>query len=80
MKGPIENIPSEVEIQDGGLIFSLPVWVEAPVRFRRSEVVELDSQEVSPRLEKERDKATNSIKQMLTSQGLRKRREKGSCG
>ena len=51
-KGPIENIPREVEIQDGGLIFPLPVWVESPTRFRRSEVVELDSQEVGPRLEK----------------------------
>ncbi|KAG5594599.1 hypothetical protein H5410_035831 [Solanum commersonii] len=76
VKGPIENIPREVEIQDGGLIFSLPVWVEAPARFRRSEVVELDSQEVNPMLEKETDKAANSIKQMLTSQGLGQRRER----
>ncbi|KAG5571543.1 hypothetical protein H5410_061309, partial [Solanum commersonii] len=76
VKGPIENIPREVEIQDGGLIFSLKVWVEAPTRFRRSKVVELESQEVSPRLEKERDKAANSIKQMLTSQGLGQRRER----
>lgn len=57
MKGPIDNIPREVEIGDGDLIFSLPVWVEAPARFRRSEVVELDSRDVSPRLEKEGDKA-----------------------
>ncbi|KAH0729739.1 hypothetical protein KY290_000867 [Solanum tuberosum] len=79
VKGPIENIPREVEIQDGCLIFSLPVWVEAPARFCRSEVVELDSQEVSPRLEKERDKAANSTKKMFP--GIRaKERGKQSCG
>jgi len=79
VKGPIENIPREVEIQDGCLIFSLPVWVEAPARFCRSEVVELDSQEVSPKLEKERDKTANSIKKMFP--GIRaKERGKQSCG
>ncbi|KAH0645495.1 hypothetical protein KY284_033379 [Solanum tuberosum] len=76
LEGPIENIPREVEIQDGSLIFSIPVWVEAPTRFRRSEVVYLDSQEVRPRLEKERDKTANSIKQMLTYQGLGQKRER----
>ncbi|KAG5630551.1 hypothetical protein H5410_002268 [Solanum commersonii] len=79
VKGPIENIPREVEIQDGCLIFSLPVWVEDPARFCRSEVVELDSQEVSPRLEKERDKAANSMKKIFP--GIRaKERGKQSCG
>ncbi|KAH0648324.1 hypothetical protein KY285_033572 [Solanum tuberosum] len=51
-------------------------WVEDPARFHRSEVVDLDCQEVRPRLEKERDKAANSIKQMLTSQGLGQMRER----
>lgn len=36
---------------------------------------ELASQEVGPRLEKERDKAADSIKQMLTSQRIGLRRE-----
>ena len=39
-------------------------------------MVELESQEVSPRLEKERDKVANSIKQMLTSQVSGQRRER----
>lgn len=75
VKGPIDNISREVEIGDGDLIFSLPVWVEAPARFRRSEMVELDSRDVSPRLEKEGDKVVDSIKEMSTSHTLGLRKE-----
>ncbi|KAF3642557.1 hypothetical protein FXO37_22455 [Capsicum annuum] len=47
VKGTFNDIQKEIEISDGDLIFSLPVWVEAPIRFRRSEVVVLGKQKSS---------------------------------
>ncbi|XP_059292231.1 uncharacterized protein LOC132045675 [Lycium ferocissimum] len=34
VKGPKEKIPTEVEIVDNGLIYSLPVWCESPATYR----------------------------------------------
>ncbi|WMV38227.1 hypothetical protein MTR67_031612 [Solanum verrucosum] len=35
VKGPREKIPMEIEIEDGVGIFLLPVWCEAPARFKK---------------------------------------------
>ncbi|KAH0639966.1 hypothetical protein KY290_037250 [Solanum tuberosum] len=32
-----EKIPSSIEISDRDLIFTLPVWIDAPVRYRKKE-------------------------------------------
>ncbi|KAG5624606.1 hypothetical protein H5410_009824 [Solanum commersonii] len=34
VKGPLEEIPRFVEIADGDIVFSLPIWVEAPARYK----------------------------------------------
>ncbi|KAH0757441.1 hypothetical protein KY290_020934 [Solanum tuberosum] len=36
VKGPLKEIPAYVEVSDGEFNFSLPVWCEAPARFRRN--------------------------------------------
>ncbi|KAG5609421.1 hypothetical protein H5410_020702 [Solanum commersonii] len=36
VKGPLKEILAYVEVSDGEFNFSLPVWCEAPVRFRRN--------------------------------------------
>lgn len=43
VRGSFNNIPREVEVSDGDHIFSLPIWVEAPTRFRRTREVGLDN-------------------------------------
>ncbi|KAF3656348.1 hypothetical protein FXO37_15519 [Capsicum annuum] len=35
VKGALKDIPTYVEASDGEYIFSLPVWCEAPARYRR---------------------------------------------
>lgn len=37
VKGPREKIPTEIEIEDGDGFFLLPVWCEAPARFKKKE-------------------------------------------
>ncbi|KAG5603471.1 hypothetical protein H5410_024963 [Solanum commersonii] len=36
VKGPLKEISAYVEVSDGEFNFSLPVWCEAPARFRRN--------------------------------------------
>lgn len=36
VKGPLKEIPTVVEVNDGDLTFALPVWCEAPARYRPS--------------------------------------------
>lgn len=37
VRGPRVKSPSSVEINDGELIYTLPLWVEAPTRYHRKE-------------------------------------------
>ncbi|KAG5572325.1 hypothetical protein H5410_062091 [Solanum commersonii] len=46
VKGPLKEIPAYVEVSDGEFNFSLPVWCEAPARFRRkSDLMHVDQLE-----------------------------------
>lgn len=40
VRGPREKIPTMIEIVDGDLISSLPVWCESPATFRSSKQVD----------------------------------------
>lgn len=46
VKGPLKEIPRFVEVTDGDIVFSLPIWVEALARYRmvnsESSTIELE--------------------------------------
>ena len=66
--GPREKIPSSIEISDGDLIFTLPVWIEAPVRYRKKEEDGLRDREVKKMKEKGKDIASPSMYQIDTGE------------
>lgn len=45
VKEPLEEIPRFVEIADGDIVFLLPIWVEAPARYKMVNECRLDRQD-----------------------------------
>lgn len=39
VKGPREAIPLSIDVDDGNLIFSMPIWVESPAMYKKKEIV-----------------------------------------
>ncbi|KAH0665384.1 hypothetical protein KY285_026590 [Solanum tuberosum] len=39
VKGPREKIPLSIDVDNGNLIFSMPIWVESPVMYKKKEIV-----------------------------------------
>ncbi|KAK6791943.1 hypothetical protein RDI58_011024 [Solanum bulbocastanum] len=39
VKGPRETIPLSIDVDDGNLIFSMPIWVESPAMYNKKEIV-----------------------------------------
>ncbi|WMV33130.1 hypothetical protein MTR67_026515 [Solanum verrucosum] len=39
VKGPRETIPLSIDVDDGNLIFSMPIWVKSPVTYKKKEIV-----------------------------------------
>lgn len=52
MKGALKEIPRFMEVANGDIVFSLPIWVEAPLRYRT--INELDHRD-------ERDKSRKKV-------------------
>ncbi|KAH0712590.1 hypothetical protein KY289_008549 [Solanum tuberosum] len=50
VRGPMEDIPTTVEVDDGESTFTLPVWCEAPARFRPSSDKVLEHREARKQL------------------------------
>lgn len=53
VKGP-QEIPCYVEVTDGGIMFSLPIWVEALLRYKMVNEYKLDYQDERDELEEGR--------------------------
>uniref|UniRef100_M1D9L9 Uncharacterized protein n=1 Tax=Solanum tuberosum TaxID=4113 RepID=M1D9L9_SOLTU len=69
--GPREKILSNIEISDGDLIFTLPVWIEAPMRYRKKEEDGLRDREINKIKEKGKAIASPSLYQIETEERFR---------
>ncbi|KAF3618704.1 hypothetical protein FXO38_33296 [Capsicum annuum] len=66
VKGRLEEIPRFVEVADGDTVFSLPIWVEAPARYRKVNGGKLFQREERDKIWKEVDSLAGSLKMKET--------------
>uniref|UniRef100_A0A3Q7EYH1 DUF4283 domain-containing protein n=1 Tax=Solanum lycopersicum TaxID=4081 RepID=A0A3Q7EYH1_SOLLC len=69
--GPREKITSSIEISDDNLIFTLPIWIEVPERYRKKEEDGLGDREVNKMKEKRKAIASPSLYQIATEERFR---------
>ncbi|KAG5625728.1 hypothetical protein H5410_010946 [Solanum commersonii] len=49
VRGPKEKIPTSIEVADGDLIYSLPIWCELPALYRKKQEASLSREvEIEP--------------------------------
>lgn len=66
VKGPLEEIPRFIEIVDGDIVFSLPIWVEAPARYKMVNEYKLDHRDERDKSRKKVDSLFGSLKEKET--------------